>query len=420
MMMTWILCGSAAAGLCAVPPLRNTYRRARLRTRTNTQMVDDYYQRVVYLRRPDAAFLERLYRGSRLLTGLAAGELLDPNMLKAIVYGRIISSPHLRPEIRRAIIAEADFPRGLCWTPNEQKARRLSRTLPSASRRALRTLSCEAAAVAVVLYSALSAAAPASEAGAVPFKVSEPTAIHHLSAPRLDAVRAVTVEERGASASVTLENFARPADSPPVEQAPSPTLAEPEKNPAREAAVLAARSAETMGETPNPEETPAAPADPEPEPEAAALSADPLPDARYYDVALSRELQDYTRRICAEYGFPFEYALAMMFKESSFRASVKSKTNDYGIMQINQCNHGWLREMFGVTDFYDPEQNIRCGVYMISTAYHKYGDMNKALMAYNMGDNGASKLWKQGIHSSQYSRAIVGYAEKLRTTGTLP
>jgi len=63
-----------------------------------------------------------------------------------------------------------------------------------------------------------------------------------------------------------------------------------------------------------------------------------------YDVPLSEELQHYTQDLCKQYNVSFPLVLAIMTKESTFRPDVVSGTDDYGIMQINSCNHEWLEE----------------------------------------------------------------------------
>ena len=61
--------------------------------------------------------------------------------------------------------------------------------------------------------------------------------------------------------------------------------------------------------------------------------------------------------------------------------------------------------------------NIYAGTYIISGFVHKYDDYNLALMAYNCGETGASRLWKQGYYSSKYSRSIINYMEDLIEQG---
>lgn len=139
---------------------------------------------------------------------------------------------------------------------------------------------------------------------------------------------------------------------------------------------------------------------------------EPTPSIPVYDIPLSVELQEYTYQRCEALGLvapgiDYPTALALMGKESEYTADAVSATGDYGLMQINTINHDWLREDLGITDFLDAKQSIDAGTEMLAQLSAKYSDPHKVLMAYNMGEGGASKLWAQGITSSEYSRDIM-------------
>lgn len=89
-------------------------------------------------------------------------------------------------------------------------------------------------------------------------------------------------------------------------------------------------------------------------------------------------------------------------------------TTDYGLMQINSCNHDWLREELGITDFHDPVQNIKAGTYILSLLTAKYDDYHRVLMCYNMGEKRTKELNRQGIYSSRYSRKVIKRYEELK------
>lgn len=145
-----------------------------------------------------------------------------------------------------------------------------------------------------------------------------------------------------------------------------------------------------------------------------------------YDIPLSAELQEYTYQRCEALGLvapgvDYPTVLALMGKESAYTADAVSSTDDYGLMQINAVNHDWLREELGITDFLDAEQSIDAGTEMLARLSDKYSDPHKVLMAYNMGEGGAAKLWAQGITSSEYSRDIMARrAEILESGGEEP
>lgn len=125
------------------------------------------------------------------------------------------------------------------------------------------------------------------------------------------------------------------------------------------------------------------------------------------DCKLPEELQEYTYYICQHCGIEFELAMAVMCTESDFDTEALSGTGDYGLMQINEIALPELADKLGITDITDPYQNIRGGVYILGSYAEKYDDKALVLMAYNMGDYGASTLWEQGIHSTAYTEKVL-------------
>lgn len=126
------------------------------------------------------------------------------------------------------------------------------------------------------------------------------------------------------------------------------------------------------------------------------------------------DLQEFTYYLSAAYDIDYTLVLAIISKESGFMPDGISSTNDYGLMQINACNHEWLTEELGITDFIDPYENIKAGLFILRGLFEKYDSTSKVLMAYNMGENGASKLWEQGIFESNYSKDVLQRQETYR------
>ena len=140
-----------------------------------------------------------------------------------------------------------------------------------------------------------------------------------------------------------------------------------------------------------------------------------------FDVPLSDSLQRYIYEICADENVPVTLVMAMIEHESGFDPEAVSPTDDYGLMQINAVNHEWLKEEYRCADMMNPYQNVFCGISIISSYIDKYGELDKALMAYNMGNYGAQKAWKNGITSIAYSEEILSlmkeYEEVSNATG---
>lgn len=131
-----------------------------------------------------------------------------------------------------------------------------------------------------------------------------------------------------------------------------------------------------------------------------------------YDIALSTDLQKYTYATCKRYGISdyYELMLALMKQESDYNANCISSTNDYGLCQINMSNYVYLNEELGVTNLLDSRQNIQCGVYMLSENLKKANyDVTTALMYYNMGVGGATKLIAKGTTGTNYSRGVLNH-----------
>lgn len=128
------------------------------------------------------------------------------------------------------------------------------------------------------------------------------------------------------------------------------------------------------------------------------------------DIPLSEELQAVTRSMCEAYEVPLALILAIMERESNFNPDAVSRTNDYGLMQINKINFENL-----LAQGIDPltyEGNIEAGCKILGEYIKRYGDIELALMAYNCGPTGARRLWDAGTHSTAYSRAVKETYEK--------
>lgn len=166
--------------------------------------------------------------------------------------------------------------------------------------------------------------------------------------------------------------------------------------------VSAAEKAEPVLEsTATPEASVAPSPTPTPSPEAVLWRDDIVTDGNLLDY----DLQITMQACCEKYGVPYALALAVADVESRFDPTATSSTNDYGLMQINQVNHGWLLEQ-GI-DPMTPEGNIEAGVLFLSDYLTAYGDPEMAIMAYNCGPGGAQKLWAAGTYHTEHSQKVM-------------
>lgn len=130
------------------------------------------------------------------------------------------------------------------------------------------------------------------------------------------------------------------------------------------------------------------------------------------DVPLDLSLQQFIFTMCDAYKVDYALVMAVIQKESNFETLKISTSNDYGLMQINRINHDSLKQTIGVENFLNPYENVKAGIYMLRCLFEKYKAPNKVLMAYNLGETGASRLWEKGITETPYTNAVFEYQSK--------
>lgn len=99
-------------------------------------------------------------------------------------------------------------------------------------------------------------------------------------------------------------------------------------------------------------------------------------------------MDDIFQKAADTYGVSVNLLKAMAKQESNFNANATSSSGAMGVMQLMPATAASL----GVTDAYDPEQNIMGGAKYISQLLSKYnGDVSLALAAYNAGSGNVAK-----------------------------
>lgn len=121
---------------------------------------------------------------------------------------------------------------------------------------------------------------------------------------------------------------------------------------------------------------------------------------------------------CKKYGVDYYTVLALIERESGYHSDkLGDNGNSKGYMQIYEKWHTKRMEAEGVTDLFNPYQNIRVGLNCLREIQDKYlasSGENCVLMVYNMGESTAKKLWAKDIYSSAYSREVIARAQELR------
>lgn len=141
------------------------------------------------------------------------------------------------------------------------------------------------------------------------------------------------------------------------------------------------------------------------------------PERTYYDVPLTKDLQDIIIDASEKRDVDPALVLAVIEKESGYNPDASGDNGrSQGLMQIWRSLHEKKMKKLGVANLYDPRDNVLVGIDILAEKLEKYEDAEKALIAYNAGDAGAKKhYFSKGIYSSSYSRAVIKIAEEIRT-----
>lgn len=121
------------------------------------------------------------------------------------------------------------------------------------------------------------------------------------------------------------------------------------------------------------------------------------------DVPLDYDTQAFLRAACDESGVEYELALAVIWRETTFRNVVGDNGNSFGYMQVQPRWHSERMARLGVTDLMDPFSNFRVGCDYLAELLEKY-ELPVALTHYNTGSPG----------HNQYADDVIGYLEDLR------
>ena len=111
---------------------------------------------------------------------------------------------------------------------------------------------------------------------------------------------------------------------------------------------------------------------------------------------------------------------AVIYQESKFRSSVRSRSGAIGLMQLQPATAEGIAvrtggTRFRVDDLYEPEINVRYGAWYLRHLLDKYGDERTALAAYNAGQRNVDEWRREGKRIAfAETRAYVDRVEKLK------
>ncbi|MBR2999787.1 MAG: transglycosylase SLT domain-containing protein [Oscillospiraceae bacterium] len=129
------------------------------------------------------------------------------------------------------------------------------------------------------------------------------------------------------------------------------------------------------------------------------------------ELPLSEGQQHLLYTLWTEAGHSYPRALALIDRETGGRFNadaINHNTHDYGLFQLNRKSWlGSFKRMFGVSsmdEMLDLELNIKGALYVYGDCVDRYGETEKALVAYNRGFADYS--------STKYSRDVLAKEAK--------
>lgn len=121
--------------------------------------------------------------------------------------------------------------------------------------------------------------------------------------------------------------------------------------------------------------------------------AEPVPVAQL-------DAEDHIDKMAKRYGLNPDIVKALIEEESGWCSSAEGDGgNSIGLMQIQERWHKDRMRKLGVTNLYDPKQNVTVGCDILSDLYDKYGNYEDALSVYNSGNTEDGRKYAERILS---------------------
>lgn len=110
------------------------------------------------------------------------------------------------------------------------------------------------------------------------------------------------------------------------------------------------------------------------------------------------ENKDHIEQMSRKYGLDSRIVKALIEKESGWLETAEGDGgNSIGLMQIQERWHRERMQRLGVTDLYDPKQNVKVGCDILAELLGKYGNYKDALSVYNSGNTKDGKQYAERI-----------------------
>ena len=124
-----------------------------------------------------------------------------------------------------------------------------------------------------------------------------------------------------------------------------------------------------------------------------------------------KNFSEYVIKYSEKYAVPSDLVFAIIKAESNFKSDAVSHVGAIGLMQIMPSTCEWLAkyhlgENGSALSLYDPETNIRYGVYYLQYLFSRFGSWEKAIIAYNWGEGNLSSFLEDNEYVEGKYRTI--------------
>ena len=133
------------------------------------------------------------------------------------------------------------------------------------------------------------------------------------------------------------------------------------------------------------------------------------------DYEKAHKYHDIIDKYATEYDVPIALVYAVIECESSFREDAKSSVGACGLMQLMPET---FKDICKLKDFeytaehiMDPDANIRCGTYYLSSMYRMFDDWELAVAAYNAGPGNVQKWLKNDDYTDDGKLVYIPFKE---------
>lgn len=134
-----------------------------------------------------------------------------------------------------------------------------------------------------------------------------------------------------------------------------------------------------------------------------------------YDVPLDKDIQDYIIAKSTEHHINPALVFAIIERESNYDSkAVGDGGNSIGLMQINTYWQQERMDKLGITDLFNPYENVDIGIEVLDEILSQYEDLTFSLMVYNGGFGYATDNINRGIYNTDYTEYVINRCLELQ------